>query len=258
MFRRLNRPPRSVESRAMTPSHAVIAGVNKAGTTSLFASLSTHPAVAPASIKETRYFLPARYGEPLEPLSVYDEYFAGAAPGAVRLEATPSYLYGGAAVRARHRRPAPGPAGPRDPPRAGEPRDLVLPLPEGAAALSCRPRDRRLPRRGRPPHRGRLRRPRQRAVHGRPRRPLRRLPPPVDRAVRRDAGARRVLRGPRRRSAPAPSRGGDLARDRSRRDRSRGPEAQRTARPATRAGRCSGSRSPATTASRRSSAGTWD
>jgi hypothetical protein len=76
----------------------VIAGVNKAGTTSLFASLSTHPSVAPASIKETRYFLPARYGQPLEPISVYDGYFADAAPGAVRLEATPSYLYGGAAV----------------------------------------------------------------------------------------------------------------------------------------------------------------
>ena len=82
----------------MPPSHAVIAGVNKAGTTSLFASLSTHPAIAPASIKETRYFLPARYGHPLEPISVYDGYFADAVPGAVRLEATPSYFYGGAAV----------------------------------------------------------------------------------------------------------------------------------------------------------------
>jgi Sulfotransferase domain len=80
------------------PSHAVIAGVNKAGTTSLFASLSTHPGIAPASIKETRYFLPARYGRPLEPRAVYDGYFADAAPGAVRLEATPSYLYGSAAV----------------------------------------------------------------------------------------------------------------------------------------------------------------
>lgn len=82
----------------MAPSHAVIAGVNKAGTTSLFASLSTHPEVAPASIKETRYFLPARYGMPLEPISAYDAYFADATAGAVRLEATPSYLYGGADV----------------------------------------------------------------------------------------------------------------------------------------------------------------
>jgi hypothetical protein len=82
----------------MPPSHAVIAGVNKAGTTSLFASLSTHPDIAPASVKETRYFLPARYGRPLDPISLYDGYFDDAAPGSVRLEATPSYLYGGAAV----------------------------------------------------------------------------------------------------------------------------------------------------------------
>ncbi|MCU1456012.1 MAG: hypothetical protein JWL73_104 [Actinomycetia bacterium] len=82
----------------MAPSHVVIAGVNKAGTTSLFASLSEHPAIAPASIKETRYFLPARYGKPLAPRATYDEYFADAAPGSVRLEATPSYFYGDAAV----------------------------------------------------------------------------------------------------------------------------------------------------------------
>lgn len=75
----------------------VIAGVNKAGTTSLFVSLSTHPDVASSSIKETRYFLPARYGEPLAPESVWEEYFAGDdAP--VRLEATPSYFYGGERV----------------------------------------------------------------------------------------------------------------------------------------------------------------
>ncbi len=82
----------------MPPSHAVIAGVNKAGTTSLFASLSTHPRIAPASIKETRYFLPARYGRSLEPISAYDGYFADAGSGTVRMEATPSYLYGGADV----------------------------------------------------------------------------------------------------------------------------------------------------------------
>jgi len=76
---------------------AIIAGVNKAGTTSLFVSLSEHPDVAPSAIKETRYFLPARYGEPLEPEQTWDGYFGGSdAP--VRLEATPSYFYGGAAV----------------------------------------------------------------------------------------------------------------------------------------------------------------
>jgi hypothetical protein len=77
---------------------AVIAGVNKAGTTSLFVSLATHPDVAPSAIKETRYFLPARYGRPLAPFSDYEDYFRDVASRPVRLEATPSYFYGGAAV----------------------------------------------------------------------------------------------------------------------------------------------------------------
>lgn len=76
----------------------VIAGVNKAGTTSLFVSLSTHPDVAPSAIKETGYFLPARYGEPLAAESVWEGYFAAGRDAPVRLEATPSYFYGGARV----------------------------------------------------------------------------------------------------------------------------------------------------------------
>jgi hypothetical protein len=78
---------------------AVIAGFNKAATTSLFVALSEHPEVAPSAVKETRYFLPARWGRPLEPVSVWEEYFAAAPPGTqVRLEATPSHVYGSAAV----------------------------------------------------------------------------------------------------------------------------------------------------------------
>jgi Sulfotransferase domain len=76
----------------------IIAGVNKAGTTSLFVSLSTHPDVAASSIKETRYFLPARYDELLAPESVWEGYFAGGGDRPVRLEATPSYFYGAARV----------------------------------------------------------------------------------------------------------------------------------------------------------------
>jgi len=77
-------------------ANAIIAGVNKAGTTSLFVSLQTHPQVATSSVKETRYFLPARYRQPLEPASVYESYFAAAGTDRpVRLEATPSYFYGG-------------------------------------------------------------------------------------------------------------------------------------------------------------------
>ncbi len=77
---------------------AIIAGVNKAGTTSLFVSLSTHPDVAPSSIKETGFFLPARYGEALPPAAEWDAYFAAAGDRPVHLEATPSYFYGSAAV----------------------------------------------------------------------------------------------------------------------------------------------------------------
>jgi hypothetical protein len=81
-------------------ANAVIAGVNKAGTTSLFVSLSGHRQVAPASVKETRYFLPRRWGLPLEPVAVYERYFVGAGDRPVRLEATPSYFYGGDSVAA--------------------------------------------------------------------------------------------------------------------------------------------------------------
>ncbi len=76
---------------------ALIAGVNKAGTTSLFVSLSEHPDIAPSSVKETRFFLPARYGMPLAPPAEWEAYFSES-PTAVRLEATPAYFYGGAKV----------------------------------------------------------------------------------------------------------------------------------------------------------------
>jgi hypothetical protein len=84
-------------------ANAIIAGVNKAGTTSLFVTLAEHPDIAPASVKETKYFLPARWGEPLDPRAVYETYWdhAGAAP--VRLEATPAYFSGGRALVAKVR-----------------------------------------------------------------------------------------------------------------------------------------------------------
>lgn len=83
---------------ARARTDAIIAGVNKAGTTSLFVSLSTHPDVAPSSVKETGFFLPARYGQPLPPAAEWDAYFTNAGDDPVRLEATPSYFYGGAVV----------------------------------------------------------------------------------------------------------------------------------------------------------------
>ena len=106
---------------AVERTDAIIAGVNKAGTTSLFVSLSTHPDVAPSSIKETGYFLPARYGAPLEPASVWDGYFADAGDRPVHLEATPSYFYGAERVAEAHARPAREPARAARVPRTGEP-----------------------------------------------------------------------------------------------------------------------------------------
>jgi hypothetical protein len=82
-------------------ANAIIAGVEKAGTTSLFVSLADHPDVACASVKETRYFSPLIYGEEPEPVATYDENFAAAGDEPIRLEATPRYFTGGAAVAER-------------------------------------------------------------------------------------------------------------------------------------------------------------
>jgi hypothetical protein len=80
------------------PTDVLIAGVNKAGTTSLFVSLSEHPRVAPSAVKETRFFMPVRYGKAIPPPDVYDSYFTVAPGTRVRLEATPSHFYGGEPV----------------------------------------------------------------------------------------------------------------------------------------------------------------
>jgi hypothetical protein len=76
-------------------ANTVIAGVNKAGTTGLYVALASHPQVAPSAVKETRFFLPLRYGAPTPPLSEYESYFASAGSEPVRIEATPAYFYGG-------------------------------------------------------------------------------------------------------------------------------------------------------------------
>lgn len=75
----------------------VVAGVHKAGTTSLFTWLSWHPAIAGSSKKELHYFTPIRYGAQPGPVADYAHYFSGATPAhQYLLEASPSYLYGGA------------------------------------------------------------------------------------------------------------------------------------------------------------------
>ncbi|MGY1745250.1 sulfotransferase family protein [Blastococcus sp. SYSU D00695] len=78
--------------------NAVIAGVNKAGTTSLFHALASHPDVACSTVKETHFFDPVKYGEPLPPLQDYARYFPDPRHRPVLLEATPGYFYGGEAM----------------------------------------------------------------------------------------------------------------------------------------------------------------
>lgn len=82
----------------MTLPNAVIAGVNKAGTTSLFHTLAQQDGVCPSRVKETHFFDPLKYGEQLPPLEQYAELFPAAPDGATVLEATPGYFYGGATL----------------------------------------------------------------------------------------------------------------------------------------------------------------
>lgn len=77
----------------------IIAGVNKSGSTSLFAYLSRHSEVETSLVKETTYFLPLRYGEELSDIQAYLSCFPNAPRRtAYRMEATPGYFYGAARV----------------------------------------------------------------------------------------------------------------------------------------------------------------
>ena len=86
------------------PRYLIIGGAPKSATTSLFRYLGDHPAVCPASRKETYFF--ARefdYGRTCtaaETFEGFQGYFAHCqTPDAVRLEATPYTLYSKSAAR---------------------------------------------------------------------------------------------------------------------------------------------------------------
>lgn len=87
------------DSRGVGPlPNLVIAGVGKAGTTSLFRYLAQHPEVCPSSVKEAYYFTALHFGEPLGPLQGYAALFAHCAGERYRMEATPAYFPGGKLV----------------------------------------------------------------------------------------------------------------------------------------------------------------
>ena len=77
----------------------LIAGVPKAGTSSLFSYLGQHPDVCTATTKEVRYFAPLmEQGGTLPPPATFARYFAHCGEQRYALEATPSYCYGGERV----------------------------------------------------------------------------------------------------------------------------------------------------------------
>jgi hypothetical protein len=79
----------------MVTPNAIIAGVNKAGTTAVFHALAQQSNIAVSNVKETRFFNPLEFGEPLPNLAEYEAYFPVKTDAAVVVEGTPSYFYGG-------------------------------------------------------------------------------------------------------------------------------------------------------------------
>lgn len=72
-----------------------IAGVPKAGTTSLFRYLALHPEVHPSNPKEPGYFHPFKIEERKNDLEFYKNCFSGHSGQKYAIEATPGYFYGG-------------------------------------------------------------------------------------------------------------------------------------------------------------------
>jgi len=82
----------------------VIAGTEKAGTTSVFDYLSAHPEVCTSSVKETDFFRHGYTGDPAADARRYASFFEHCDPGRrVMLEASPGYLGEAATVAPRLR-----------------------------------------------------------------------------------------------------------------------------------------------------------
>lgn len=72
-----------------------IAGVPKAGTTSLFRYLALHPEVHPSNPKEPGYFHPFKIEDRKKDIEFYKKCFSGHSGQKYAIEATPGYFYGG-------------------------------------------------------------------------------------------------------------------------------------------------------------------
>ena len=75
--------------------NAIIAGTNKAGTTSLFRYLTDHPEVSSSRIKEVCFFTKHKGEVSSEDLMQYQSYFDNHTTKKIVLEASPAYLAGG-------------------------------------------------------------------------------------------------------------------------------------------------------------------
>lgn len=84
----------TVIDTTVTPN-VIIAGVTKAGSTSLFTYLGDHPDVCGSTVKEISHFVTVRFREPPRPLENYNQYFQHWQGQSVRLESSPAYFLGG-------------------------------------------------------------------------------------------------------------------------------------------------------------------
>lgn len=99
------KPPETYNMSTTRLPNLVIAGVVKAGTTSLFKYLSFHPEVCASSVKETCYFMRHRYGQwdpryqdADDPHQQFQNYFCHCGNQKYIMEATPGYFPGGRKV----------------------------------------------------------------------------------------------------------------------------------------------------------------
>ncbi len=88
----------------------IIAGVGKAGTTSLFQYLSQHADICPSDVKEVNQFSTIRYAQSqFPPFEDYLAHFSACAGQPILLEASPGYYPGGKATAERIKRFIPNP-----------------------------------------------------------------------------------------------------------------------------------------------------
>jgi hypothetical protein len=96
-----------LSSNSSNLPNLIIAGVHKAGTTSLYTYLAKHPQICPSYTKEIGFFMPLAAGGPLPPLDEYAKHFEHCNGERFRMEASPSYLYGKERIAAAIKREIP-------------------------------------------------------------------------------------------------------------------------------------------------------